>query len=91
MFKDKKVVVVMPAYNAAETLEKTYNEVMDQLSPQYSEKLGIHLRIHFNDSPSNAHLAVHLFRSCPTKWYITGSAKLRGLPATTGCARVEGG
>jgi len=27
MIKGKRVVVVMPAYNAAETLEKTYNEV----------------------------------------------------------------
>lgn len=30
MFKDKKVVVVMPAYNAAETLLRTYNEIMEQ-------------------------------------------------------------
>jgi glycosyltransferase involved in cell wall biosynthesis len=30
MFKDKKVIVVMPAYNAATTLEKTYKEVMEQ-------------------------------------------------------------
>jgi glycosyltransferase involved in cell wall biosynthesis len=30
MFKDKKVIVVMPAYNAAQTLRKTYDEVMDQ-------------------------------------------------------------
>jgi glycosyltransferase involved in cell wall biosynthesis len=30
MFRDKRVVVVMPAYNAAETLETTYREVMDQ-------------------------------------------------------------
>jgi len=30
MFKDKKVVVVMPAYNAAKTLLQTYTEVMDQ-------------------------------------------------------------
>ena len=30
MFNGKKVVVVMPAYNAAETLKKTYDEVMDQ-------------------------------------------------------------
>ncbi len=30
MFKDKKVVVVMPAYNAAGTLRRTYDEVMDQ-------------------------------------------------------------
>jgi glycosyltransferase involved in cell wall biosynthesis len=30
MFKEKKVVVVMPAYNAAKTLRRTYNEVMDQ-------------------------------------------------------------
>jgi len=28
MFKDKKVVVVMPAYNAEQTLRKTYDEVM---------------------------------------------------------------
>jgi len=27
MYKGKKVVVVMPAYNAASTLEKTYNEI----------------------------------------------------------------
>jgi glycosyltransferase involved in cell wall biosynthesis len=27
MIKDKKVVVVMPAYNAEQTLEKTYNEI----------------------------------------------------------------
>ena len=30
MYKDKKVVVAMPAYNAAKTLQKTYGEVMDQ-------------------------------------------------------------
>ncbi len=30
MFNDKKVVVVMPAYNAARTLLQTYNEVMAQ-------------------------------------------------------------
>lgn len=30
MFKDKKVIVVMPAYNAAQTLRKTYAEVMEQ-------------------------------------------------------------
>ena len=30
MFSGEKVVVVMPAYNAAETLKKTYNEVMEQ-------------------------------------------------------------
>lgn len=30
MFKDKKVIVVMPAYNAAKTLRKTYDEVMAQ-------------------------------------------------------------
>ncbi len=30
MYRDKKVVVVMPAYNAEATLEKTWNEVMDQ-------------------------------------------------------------
>ncbi len=30
MFADKKVVVVMPAYNAAQTLRRTYDEVMAQ-------------------------------------------------------------
>ena len=30
MYKNKKVVVVMPAYNAESTLRKTYEEVMDQ-------------------------------------------------------------
>ena len=30
MFKGKRVIVVMPAYNAEKTLRKTYNEVMDQ-------------------------------------------------------------
>jgi len=30
MFRDKKVVVVMPAYNAARTLRKTYEEVREQ-------------------------------------------------------------
>jgi glycosyltransferase involved in cell wall biosynthesis len=30
MFKDKKVIVVMPAYNAAQTLQRTYDEVMAQ-------------------------------------------------------------
>ena len=30
MFRDKKVIVVMPAYNAARTLRRTYEEVMAQ-------------------------------------------------------------
>jgi len=30
MFKNKKIVVVMPAYNAENTLRKTYEEAMDQ-------------------------------------------------------------
>ncbi|MHC4159452.1 MAG: glycosyltransferase family 2 protein [Planctomycetota bacterium] len=30
MFKDKKVIVVMPAYNAEQTLRRTYDEVMAQ-------------------------------------------------------------
>jgi glycosyltransferase involved in cell wall biosynthesis len=30
MFKNKKLIVVMPAYNAAQTLQQTYNEIMDQ-------------------------------------------------------------
>jgi len=27
MFQDQKIVVVMPAYNAAKTLEQTYQEI----------------------------------------------------------------
>jgi len=30
MYKDKKIVVVMPAYNAEQTLKKTHEEVLDQ-------------------------------------------------------------
>jgi glycosyltransferase involved in cell wall biosynthesis len=30
MYRNKKIVVVMPAYNAAKTLRQTYNEVRDQ-------------------------------------------------------------
>ena len=30
MYRDKKVVVVMPAYNAAKTLPRTYSEVLEQ-------------------------------------------------------------
>jgi glycosyltransferase involved in cell wall biosynthesis len=30
MLKDKKIIVVMPAYNAAKTIIKTYEEVMEQ-------------------------------------------------------------
>jgi glycosyltransferase involved in cell wall biosynthesis len=30
MFRNKKIIVVMPAYNAARTLQKTYDEVMEQ-------------------------------------------------------------
>jgi glycosyltransferase involved in cell wall biosynthesis len=30
MFRDKKVIVVMPAYNAAKTLQQTHAEVMVQ-------------------------------------------------------------
>jgi len=30
MFRDQKVIVVMPAYNAAQTLRRTYHEVMEQ-------------------------------------------------------------
>ena len=30
MFKGKKVIVVMPAYNAEQTIARTYDEVVDQ-------------------------------------------------------------
>lgn len=31
MYKNKKIIVVLPAYNAAKTLEKTYNEIPHSL------------------------------------------------------------
>jgi glycosyltransferase involved in cell wall biosynthesis len=30
MFKNKKIVVIMPAYNAAKTIERTYHEIVEQ-------------------------------------------------------------
>jgi glycosyltransferase involved in cell wall biosynthesis len=30
MFRQQKIVVVMPAYNAAQTLRRTYDEVVEQ-------------------------------------------------------------
>ena len=30
MYKDQKIIVVMPAYNAAQTLRQTFDEVMAQ-------------------------------------------------------------
>jgi len=55
MLHNKKIVVVLPAYNAAKTLEKTYNEIpfdivddvvlVDDNSPddtiKVAERLGI--------------------------------------------------
>jgi glycosyltransferase involved in cell wall biosynthesis len=60
LVKGKKVVVVMPAYNAAKTLEKTYGEVdfdiVDQVilvddasrdnTPEIAKKLGIKTIVH---------------------------------------------
>jgi glycosyltransferase involved in cell wall biosynthesis len=61
MYKNKKVIVVMPAYKAALTIEKTYNEIpfdlvdevvlVDDYSPdntaEVAKKLGIkHIIIH---------------------------------------------
>lgn len=61
MYKNKKVIVVMPAYNAAKTLQATYNEVPSELvdeiilcddnstdnTSEIAKKLGItHIIIH---------------------------------------------
>jgi glycosyltransferase involved in cell wall biosynthesis len=60
LFHDKKIVVVMPAYNAAKTIERTYREipldlvdevvVTDDASPdetvEVSQKLGLHTLVH---------------------------------------------
>jgi glycosyltransferase involved in cell wall biosynthesis len=55
MIKDKKIVVVLPAYNAAETLEKTYREIpfdivddvvlVDDASPDNTVEVGKQLGI----------------------------------------------
>ena len=55
MYKNKKIVVVLPAYNAASTLEKTYNEIpldivdevilVDDFSSDGTVELGIKLGI----------------------------------------------
>ncbi len=56
MYKNKKVIVVMPAYKAAQTIERTYNEIpfdtvdevilVDDASPdettETAKRLGIH-------------------------------------------------
>lgn len=64
MYKGKKVVVVLPAYNASATLEKTYQEIpfdlvdevilCDDASPdntvEVAEKLGVdHIIVHENN------------------------------------------
>ncbi len=64
MYKDKKVIVVLPAYNAAETLEITYNEIpfdlVDEVilcddaskdgTAELGRKLGIkHVIVHENN------------------------------------------
>jgi len=61
MYKEKKIIVVLPAYNAAQTLEKTYREIpfhlVDEVilcddasrdnTPQLAEELGIkHVILH---------------------------------------------
>lgn len=60
MIHGKKIVVVMPAYNAAETLEQTYNEIPHEVVDEVilvddasrddtaavAERLGIHTVIH---------------------------------------------
>jgi 2-polyprenyl-3-methyl-5-hydroxy-6-metoxy-1,4-benzoquinol methylase len=38
MFKEKKVVAVMPAYNAAQTLQQTYNEVVREAVEELDNK-----------------------------------------------------
>ena len=63
MFHGKKIVVVMPAYNAAKTIERTYREipmdlvdevvVTDDASPdetvEVARRLGLHTLVHKNN------------------------------------------
>ncbi len=60
MFHDKKIVVVMPAYNAAQTIERTYDEIpldlVDEVvvtddashdeTVQITKRLGLHTLVH---------------------------------------------
>ena len=52
MYRDKKVVVVMPAYNAAKTLRQTYAEVREQglvdriIGAMPKEQLGTKIKKH---------------------------------------------
>ena len=60
MFHNKKIVVVMPAYNAARTIERTYNEIpldlVDEVvvtddassdeTVQVAKRLGLHTLVH---------------------------------------------
>ena len=60
MFHGKRVIVVMPAYNAAQTIEKTFREIpldlVDEVvvtddassddTVSVSQRLGLHLRVH---------------------------------------------
>jgi len=60
MLNGKKIIVVMPAYNAEKTLEKTYSEIpfdivddvilvddaSDDHTPELSRRIGIHTFIH---------------------------------------------
>ena len=60
MFHGKRVIVVMPAYNAAQTIEKTFREIPLDLVDEVvvtddassddtisvAERLGLHLRVH---------------------------------------------
>ena len=68
MFNGKKVVVVMPAYNAANTLRRTYDEVMaqgvvdeivlvDDCSTDDTVKIAeslAHTRVHRHDAGAQA-------------------------------------
>lgn len=64
MFHGRKIVVIMPAYNAAQTLEQTYNEIPHEYVDEVvlvdddsrddtaclAEKLGIHTVVHSSNA-----------------------------------------
>lgn len=63
MVREKKVIVIMPAYNAAKTLERTYNEIpkkyvdemilVDDASSDHTVKIAKHLGIETIIHPKN--------------------------------------
>ncbi|MEZ4576978.1 MAG: glycosyltransferase [Desulfobacterales bacterium] len=71
MYNHQKVIVIMPAYNAAATLKQTYDEVMDQ-------KI-VDLVIVVDDASKDA--TTRIAKHCPTPWF-TPTRKTKDMAPT---------